>query len=46
VAVALFAKLGAVPEVVERLGVGERVDIPHRLVVDDVAHRQLHELAA
>ena len=43
---ALGAELGAVAEVLQRLGVGERLEVLHRPAVHDVAHRELDDLAA
>src|SRR5439155_20200291 len=43
---ALLAQLGAVSEVLERLGVGERLEVFYRPAVHYVAHRELDDLAA
>ena len=40
------AQLGEVPEQLQRLGVGQGVDIFHRPVVDDFTYREFYELAA
>src|SRR5262245_43372331 len=37
-------ELGAVPEMIERLRIGERFDILNRPAVNDVAHRELDDL--
>src|ERR1041384_923001 len=39
-------ELGTIAEMLERLGIGERLDVFHRLPVNDVAHGELHDLAA
>src|SRR2546426_8647278 len=43
---ALLAQLGAVPEVLERLGIGQRLQVLHRPAMHHVAHRQLDDLPA
>src|SRR5262245_11888069 len=40
----LARELRAVAEMLQRLGVGERLDILHRPPVHDVAHRELDDL--
>src|SRR5882672_3243557 len=40
----VLSELGAVPEMLERLGVGERFDVLHRAAVHHVSHRQLDDL--
>ena len=42
----LLTQLGAVAEVLERLGVGERLDVLHRPAMHHLAHRELDDLAA
>src|SRR5215472_12783610 len=43
-AAALARELRPVPEKLERLGVGERLDVPDRAAVHNVAHRELDDL--
>src|ERR1700750_1770960 len=38
-------ELGQLAEVLERCGVGERIEVLHRQSVDHIAHRELGELA-
>src|SRR5690242_2867627 len=39
-------QLDAVAEPLERLGIGEGLDVLHRLAMDDVAYRELDDFAA
>ena len=40
------SQLRAVAELLERFGIGQRLDVLDRLAVHDVAHRELNDLSA
>src|SRR5437899_1019741 len=40
------AKLGTIAELLERFGIGERLEVLDRQAVHDIAHRKLHDLVA
>src|SRR5919198_6701370 len=42
----LVGELGPVLELLQRLGIGERLDVLHRAAVHHIAHRELDDLAA